>query len=100
MSSGNPIILAFSRRPLMPLSHWERVFLLDGRLIQFIGERWRVEDVWTCPYPVEVDPNHPSEAIMLRLVSVATGVSSSALSPESLESLWADRQDRESGVSG
>ncbi len=97
MAASSPEILRFEPRNLRPLERWERVFWLDGRAIQFVGERWREEDLAGCDYPSEPDPARPGTAIALRLISLATGRISSALAEREVLAMRASHPGPGSG---
>lgn len=84
-----PGVVPFKPRIPPALEHWERPYLVDGVLLQWIGERWRVEDLWACPYEAEADPAQPGTAIVMRIVSLTSGRSFSPLTDRELESLRA-----------
>jgi hypothetical protein len=89
-------ILPFEAPRPRPLGHYERVIVLDGRPIRWVGQRWRDEDLPFCPHPSEPDPLEPGTSIVIRLTSLITGSSASALSPEETEALraaWGGRPD-------
>lgn len=96
----NPDILPFIRRTPGPLEVWERVFVVDGRPIQLIAERWRDADAGSCPYPLCPDPCRPGRSVAIQLTSLTTGVSSYPLHPDRVEELRRLRCDPRSGALG
>lgn len=76
---------------------WERVFIIDGRAIQLVAERWRDEDAAHCAYPLESDPCKPGESMAIQLLSLATGDSSSALDATAVAALRPGRDGQYCG---
>ena len=72
-ADADPCVLAFPQ----PLERWELPYLLAGRLIQFIGERWQDADAWACPDRAHLipDPRCPGQSVWLKLTDAATGAS-------------------------
>ena len=87
-------VIPFVARPAGPIARWQLVYLVDGRPIQFFGERWADRDAASCPHPLMPDPRVPGESVTLQLISLTTGEVSHPLSPAEVERLKADSRSR------
>jgi hypothetical protein len=58
----------------LPGPTWERglFFILGGRPVQWLAERWRTEDTWACPTPAKIDPERPGYSTSVRMVDLLT----------------------------
>ena len=59
-----------------PILQVERVFRTDdGRVFQFIGERWRADETWAADPEVQFEPDlsRPGESYGFRLIDCANG---------------------------
>lgn len=93
---GEGDILRFEPSPPRAKLHLKHAFLVDGRLIQFDGQRWRDEDAWAAAGPCVPDPFNPGESVLVTLTSCATGEVSLPLSPEELAAWLGGRRAPES----
>lgn len=63
-----PTILPM-RRPA-PLVRRRLTYLVGGRPVRVLAERWRAEDAAHASMPCEPDPSHPGEVIGLALLDL------------------------------
>lgn len=70
---GRPEILPMSGTNL-PGPTWERglFYILGGRPVQWLAERWRTEDTWACPTPAKIDPERPGSSTSVRMIDLPT----------------------------
>lgn len=61
-------------RPDLPFPIWQRgvLYILAGRPVQWVAERWKSSDVWACPTASEPDPERPGQHVSVRMVDGTT----------------------------
>ena len=70
---GRPVILPLSGSKL-PGPTWERglFYILGGRPVQWLAERWRTQDTWACATPAKIDPERPGCSTSVRMIDLLT----------------------------
>jgi hypothetical protein len=69
----NPCILPFEHPRPEPLLRIWKTYIVEGRRIRLVGERWRVEDLKHLAFDTEPDPHRPDVAISWRMFDLENG---------------------------